>query len=1026
VAKKSARPSKAATRAASAASPTLRQQAETKLRAVASPGQARPSDEEPQRVLHELQVHQIELEMQNEELRRSQAELEASRAGYVDLYDLAPVGYVTLSENGLILEANLTVAGQLGVERSALAGQPLTRFIVPEDQDVYYQHRRQLLETGTLRTCELRLARADGVPFWAGLRMTATNERTPGAGASDVMLVCRAVITDISVRKEAEAQVARTLAEVQEHAAETEAILTTLSDAVLIYDAGMNVVKANSYFIANYGFDPAGLNVRDVLARVDCRWPDGRPSRPEDQPTPRALRGAAEAGARFRVRPPGASAERMVETASAPLRAGGRLLGSVTVWHDVTEREQLLRQAQASAEELQAANQILQRQAEELRRSLGALAEAEIAYRYSFPDANPNPVLQLDRQGAIIYCNPATDAWLERLGCPGEPQALVPPDIGALVERLAQGEAAQVACEVTLGGAIFGEGIHLLPQLGVIRIYARDITARKRTEDNLRLSEERFRRLVEASPDAISLADGEGTLLLCNQKAADLLGFESAGAMIGMNFREFFPPQQWPRAAESMQRARTDGMLRDVERSLLRRDGSSFAAELSVAWTSGTDSNPEYFVAIIRDVTARKEAETRIRQLNADLEARVRERTAQLEAANRELRASEEKYRTVADFTYDWEYWLGPDGRYRYVSPACERITGYRPEEFQNEPTLLESITHPDDRAQVAEHLRESESVHTPGSMDFRIVARSGEVRWIGHWCQPVYTSDGRWLGRRASNRDITAQRQAEALQQEMEVLQQIDRLRADLIGNVSHELRTPLGLILVMVTALRKDYIFGDIEKRSRILRDIEEEARNLQGIVDQLLDESHLQSGRLALDRHLVDLRSLIRRTAELLTAQALQHPLTCQLPETELLAFVDARRIEQVLRNLLDNAVKYTPAGAAITVRAEAQAGAVRIAVSDEGPGIPPAEREHIFERFYRLVSPHAPPRPGLGLGLSICRGIVEEHGGTLWVEERTGGGSVFVLTLPSGIESTAALAPRQEPNEGEIRPASQDRA
>ena len=123
------------------------------------------SPEEAGRLLHELQVHQIELEMQNEELRRAQGELEASRARYFDLYDLAPVGYFTLSEQGLILEANLTAAAMLGVGRGDLVKQPFTRFILPEDQDIYYRHRKQLFETGSPQVCDLRMLRADAAPI---------------------------------------------------------------------------------------------------------------------------------------------------------------------------------------------------------------------------------------------------------------------------------------------------------------------------------------------------------------------------------------------------------------------------------------------------------------------------------------------------------------------------------------------------------------------------------------------------------------------------------------------------------------------------------------------------------------------------------------------------------------------------------------------------------------------------------------------------------------------------------------------
>src|SRR5450759_2656750 len=112
-----------------------------------SPGEAR-------RTLHELRVHQIELEMQNEELRRAQAELDAARARYFELYDLAPVGYVTISEKGLILEANLTAATLRGVARGALVKHPITGFICEEDQDIYYLHRKQLFATAEPQACE--------------------------------------------------------------------------------------------------------------------------------------------------------------------------------------------------------------------------------------------------------------------------------------------------------------------------------------------------------------------------------------------------------------------------------------------------------------------------------------------------------------------------------------------------------------------------------------------------------------------------------------------------------------------------------------------------------------------------------------------------------------------------------------------------------------------------------------------------------------------------------------------------------
>jgi len=158
----------------------LRRQAEERLserqRGQQSEVGGQRSTEEMAQTLHELRVHQIELEMQNEELRTAQAQIEGERERYFDLYDLAPVGYCTLSEQGLILEVNLTAATLLGTVRGDLIKQPISCFIFKEDQDIYYLHRKQLFETGIPQECELRLVKPDGTHFWALL----VNRRSSG------------------------------------------------------------------------------------------------------------------------------------------------------------------------------------------------------------------------------------------------------------------------------------------------------------------------------------------------------------------------------------------------------------------------------------------------------------------------------------------------------------------------------------------------------------------------------------------------------------------------------------------------------------------------------------------------------------------------------------------------------------------------------------------------------------------------------------------------------------------------------
>ncbi len=188
------------------------------------------SPEDIRKTLHELQVHQIELEMQNEELRTAQAEVEAGRARYFDLYDLAPVGYCTLSEQGLILEANLTAATLLGAARGELVKQPISRFILKENQDGYYLHRKRLFEKGKPQECELRLVKPDGALFWAHLTSTA-------AQAEDGSPVCRVVISDITERKQAE-----------EHLEIFKQIVSSTSDGISLLDNDYRYVIVNEAY----------------------------------------------------------------------------------------------------------------------------------------------------------------------------------------------------------------------------------------------------------------------------------------------------------------------------------------------------------------------------------------------------------------------------------------------------------------------------------------------------------------------------------------------------------------------------------------------------------------------------------------------------------------------------------------------------------------------------------------------------------------------------------------------------------
>ncbi|MFH0729908.1 MAG: PAS domain S-box protein [Pseudomonadota bacterium] len=282
------------------------------------------SPEETRRMLHELRVHQIELEMQNEELLRAQVELEETRARYFDLYDLAPVGYITVSETGLILETNLTAATLLGVVRSALVKQPITRFILPDDQDIYYRHRRQLFETGQPQVFELRMVKPDGRAFWARLESTAAQDEG-GAPA------CRVVISDITTEHGlAEDERERLLSAVEQVG---EPVLITHPDGTISY--------------VNPAFETVtGYSRKEVIGKNSRILKSGK----QEAAFYRDLWGTISAGRTWKGRMVNKRKDGSLYTEEmtiSPVRtADGRIVSYVAVKRDITDHLRLTDQLQ--------------------------------------------------------------------------------------------------------------------------------------------------------------------------------------------------------------------------------------------------------------------------------------------------------------------------------------------------------------------------------------------------------------------------------------------------------------------------------------------------------------------------------------------------------------------------------------------------------------------------------------------------------------------------------------------------------
>ena len=260
---------------------------------------------------------------------------------------------------------------------------------------------------------------------------------------------------------------------------------------------------------------------------------------------------------------------------------------------------------------------------------------------------------------------------------------------------------------------------------------------------------------------------------------------------------------------------------------------------------------------------------------------------------------------------------------------------------------------------------------------------QSGRPVPVGVTYTPLISPEGGLINIIATVRDITKFRQA-------------DEMKSTFISIISHELKTPVALIKGYVSTLRREDADWDPAIVQDSLEVIEEEADRLAGLIENLLDASRLQAGGLALKRADLFLPDLAQRVAERMQTQSQRHTFVTGFPANFPVVLADENRIQQVLTNLVGNAIKYSPEGE-IRISGEVRSGSVIVCVSDHGPGIAPEDIPHIFDRFYRAPD-MARHTKGAGLGLYLSRAIVEAHNGTIWVDTAPGQGTRIYFSLP----------------------------
>ncbi|MCC3606390.1 MAG: PAS domain S-box protein [Microcoleus sp. PH2017_29_MFU_D_A] len=367
-------------------------------------------------------------------------------------------------------------------------------------------------------------------------------------------------------------------------------------------------------------------------------------------------------------------------------------------------------------------------------------------------------------------------------------------------------------------------------------------------------------------------------------------------------------------------------------------------------------------------------------QLYTQLELELQER----QQATAVIREAERRWRSLLENVQLIVVGLDASGNINYVNPFFVGLTGYTHEEvlgknwFEN---FFPSSSQPSTEADFLQLL-----THTAHPYYRNVIlTKSGEERFIAWNNTTLQDSDGTVIGSISIGEDITERNK-------------IEQIKDEFIGIVSHELRTPLTAIQMSLGLLKTGIYDKKPEKSRRMIEIALLDTNRLVNLVNDILDLERLESGRAFLDKTLCKAADLMQQVVDALQAIANQHQISLIIIPTDAEVWAAADAILQTLTNLLSNALKFSPVGATIYLSAENQTDCVLFQVRDRGRGIPADKLELVFGRFQQVDASDSREKGGTGLGLPICRSIIEQHGGKIWAESILGEGSTFFFTLP----------------------------
>jgi PAS domain S-box-containing protein len=569
-----------------------------------------------------------------------------------------------------------------------------------------------------------------------------------------------------------------------------------------------------------------------------------------------------------------------------------------------------------------------------------------------------------------------------------------PESLAAFVERhdkIARGESVPNKIEVDIKrkdgsirhAQIFGHTV-IWDGKPQAQTFYNDVTELKQAQESMKASEQNFRNSLDSSSIGIRIVDIDGHTLYLNQMFLNIFGYENIEEVRSHPPHEHYTPEAYAdyvRRGEKISRGETVSDQFDID--IIRKDGSIRNLQFfrkEVLW-----DGKKQFQILYNDITERKQAE---------------------EA----MRLSEEKYRMIVENTRDIIFTLDDKGEYVYVSPSITTTLGYNPSELTGKNFI--SLVHPDDVSVIQEEIQRSNrfGYQTTEDREYRIHSASGEWRWVVSKGTRVVDSNRKFLHFIGIIRDITERKLAEAERRQLEdKAQAASRLAivGEMAAGVAHEINNPLtGVLGFSQIILEKENLPADIKEDIKLIAD---GSRRVSEIVKRLLTFARQSKPVRTLTNvnelivNTLKLREYVLKTAniEVITRYDPELPLT----------IVDPGQLQQVFLNLIVNAeqaMKGAHGRGTLTITTGKIGNIIRVSFQDDGPGITKENMGHLFQPFFTTKA----PGEGTGLGLSLSRSIISEHGGRMKVESEFSHGANFIIELPI-IESL--------PSEADVQPS-----